>query len=137
MYQFKPSCHLPAEATIAGVVKQVGEGVNHVKEVMKFWAWVGSWRLSRRKLWFQANACFPNTSNGLSIADLYDGLYTFVSRPKRQAKVKGTGRPLFGCSGGVVLAAVRTGKLMGAKVNMHSGDLPKKKTRLVPKYLSG
>lgn len=118
LYQFKPELPFTPGSDIAGVVKAVGENVTHVKVGQEVFGFVAYGGLAEEVL-VPANACFPKPpqmdfSTAASFLMAYGTSYHAL---KDRAQLK-SGQTLLvlGASGGVGLAAVELGKLMGANV---------------------
>ena len=118
LYQFKPELPFTPGSDLAGIVKQVGEGVTHVKVGQEVFGFVPFGALAEEVL-VPANACFPkppqmNFETAASFLMAYGTSYHAL---KDRAKLKeGETLLVLGASGGVGLAAVELGKLMGAHV---------------------
>jgi len=118
LYQFKPELPFTPGSDIAGVVKQVGEGVTHVKVGDEVFGFVAHGGLAEEVI-VPANACFPKPPQmDYPIAASFMMAYgTSYHALKDRAKLRdGETLLVLGASGGVGLAAVELGKLMGAKV---------------------
>jgi len=117
-YQFKPDLPFSPGGEIAGVVKEVGEGVKHVKVGDTVIALTG-WGGFAEEALVEASKVFP-------IPPVFDFkvaatfAYTFGTSYhalKDRAQLKaGETLLVLGAAGGVGLAAVQLGKQMGAKV---------------------
>ncbi len=118
MYQFKPALPFSVGSDIAGIVKEVGEGVKHVKpgdEVFGITAHGGF----AEEVLVPANSVFPKPPMmDYKIAASFMMAYgTSYHALKDRAQLKeGDTLVVLGASGGVGLAAVELGKIMGAKV---------------------
>ncbi|MEM7655315.1 MAG: NADPH:quinone oxidoreductase family protein [Bacteroidota bacterium] len=117
-YQFKPDLPFSPGGEVAGIVKEVGEGVKHLQvgqSVFSMTIWGGM----AEEVVTDARATFPippgmdfETASAFSVT--YGTSYhALVDRAKIQ-----TGETLLvlGAAGGVGLAAVELGKQLGAKV---------------------
>lgn len=118
LYQFKPELPFTPGSDLAGIVKEVGEDVTHVQVGQEVFGFVPHGALAEEVL-VPANACFPKpTQMDFPIAASFMMAYgTSYYALKNRAKL-GEGETLLvlGASGGVGLAAVELGKLMGANV---------------------
>ncbi|WP_047414231.1 NADPH:quinone oxidoreductase family protein [Cellulophaga sp. Hel_I_12] len=118
LYQFKPELPFTPGSDIAGIVKEVGEGVTHVKVGDEVFGFVAHGGLAEEVI-VPANACFPKPPQmDYPIAASFMMAYgTSYHALKDRAMLKeGETLLVLGASGGVGLAAVELGKLMGAKV---------------------
>ncbi|MEL7004066.1 MAG: NADPH:quinone oxidoreductase family protein, partial [Bacteroidota bacterium] len=118
LYQFKPELPFTPGSDIAGVVKEVGEGVKHVKPGDQVFGFVLNGGLAEEVI-VPANACFPKPPGmNFPVAASFMMAYgTSFHALKDRAQLKeGETLLVLGASGGVGLAAVELGKLMGAKV---------------------
>lgn len=117
-YQFKPDMPFSPGSDIAGIVKEVGAGVKHLKPGDEVIALGGHGGFAEEAL-LQANQVFPKLPGmPFTIAASFLMAYgTSYHALKDRAKLKeGETLVVLGASGGVGLAAVELGKLMGAKV---------------------
>lgn len=117
-YQFKPPMPFSPGSDISGVVKAVGEGVKHVKPGDEVFGLVPHGGFAEEVI-VPANSCFPKPPMmSHPIAASFMMAYgTSYHALKDRAKLKeGETLLVLGASGGVGLAAVELGKLMGAKV---------------------
>ena len=118
LYQFKPELPFTPGSDIAGVVKAVGEGINHVKPGEEVLGMVMTGAFAEQVI-VPAKMCFPQPPGmppkiAASFMMAYGTSYhALKDRAKLQA---GETLLVLGASGGVGLAAVELGKLMGAKV---------------------
>ncbi len=118
LYQFKPELPFSPGSDIAGVVKAVGEGVKHVKVGDEVFGLVSHGGFAEEVI-VPANSCFPKPPMmDYKIAASFMMAYgTSHHALKDRAKLKeGETLLVLGASGGVGLAAVELGKIMGAKV---------------------
>ena len=118
LYQIKPELPFTPGSDVAGVVKKVGEGVSHVKAGDEVFGFVAHGALAEEVI-IPSNACFPKPSQmDFPIAASFMMAYgTSYHALKDRAKLKeGETLLVLGASGGVGLAAVELGKLMGARV---------------------
>lgn len=118
LYQFKPPLPFTPGSDIAGIVKEIGSEVKHLKvgdEVFGFVPYGGF----AEEVVVASNACFPKPPRmdfptAASFMLAYGTSYHAL-KDRAQLKV-GETLLVLGASGGVGLAAVELGKLMGAKV---------------------
>jgi NADPH2:quinone reductase len=118
LYQFKPELPFTPGSDIAGVVKEVGEGVGHLKVGDEVFGFVFSGGFAEEVL-VPSNTCFMKSKKmNFPIAASFMVAYgTSYHALKDRAKLSdGETLLVLGASGGVGLAAVELGKLMGAKV---------------------
>ncbi len=118
LYQFKPELPFSPGSDIAGIVKAVGEGVKHVKVGDKVFGLVSHGGFAEEVL-VPSNSCFPKPPMmDYDIAASFMMAYgTSYHALKDRAKLKeGETLLVLGASGGVGIAAVELGKVMGAKV---------------------
>ena len=118
LYQFKPELPFTPGSDIAGVVKEVGDGVSHLKVGDEVFGFVGHGGLAEEVV-VPGNACFPKPSQmDFPVAASFMMAYgTSYHALKDRAKLmEGETLLVLGASGGVGLAAVELGKLMGARV---------------------
>lgn len=118
LYQFKPELPFTPGSDIAGIVKEIGDGVSHLKVGQEVFGFVAYGGLAEEVL-VPANACFPKPSTmdfptAASFLMAYGTSYHALK--DRGLLVEGETLLVLGASGGVGLAAVELGKLMGAKV---------------------
>jgi NADPH2:quinone reductase len=117
-YQFKPPLPFAPGAEIAGVVKELGEGVTRFKVGDRVIASVGNGGM-QEEIVADPNRCIPmpesmdfETGAGL-ILTYGTSHYALKDRAKLRA---GETLVVLGAAGGVGLAAVELGKAMGARV---------------------
>ena len=118
LYQFKPPMPFTPGSDIAGVVKAVGEGVKNHKVGDEVFGLVSHGGFAEEVI-VPANSCFPKPpALDYDVAASFMMAYgTSYYALKDRAKLKaGETLLVLGASGGVGLAAVELGKLMGAKV---------------------
>lgn len=117
-YQFKPSFPFSPGGEVAGIVKEAGENVKHLKAGDNVFAMPG-WGGFAEELAVDANRVFkmPPGMDYKVAASLMYTYGTSYHALKDRAQLK-TGETLLvlGAAGGVGLAAVNLGKIMGAKV---------------------
>lgn len=117
-YQFKPECPFTPGSDIAGVVKAVGEGVKHLKPGDEVFGMVPFGGFAEEVL-VPKNTCFPKPPQmSFELAASFLMTYgTSYHALKNRAKIKeGETLLVLGAAGGVGLAAVELGALLGAKV---------------------
>jgi NADPH:quinone reductase len=118
MYQFKPELPFSPGGEVAGIVKEVGEGVKHLKVGERVFALCG-WGGFAEEVAVDARRVFPmlpamDFVTGASVMYNYGTSYhALKDRAQLQA---GETLLVLGAAGGVGLAAVELGKLMGATV---------------------
>lgn len=118
LYQFKPPLPFTPGSDIAGIVKEVGSEVKHLKvgdEVFGFVSYGGF----AEEVIVPSNVCFPKppSMDFPTAASFLLAYGTSYHALKDRAQLKaGETLLVLGASGGVGLAAVELGKLMGAKV---------------------
>lgn len=118
LYQFKPEPPFSPGSDVAGVVKAVGEGVKHVKPGDDVFGLVPYGGFAEEVL-VPANSVFPKPPMmDYKVAASFMMAYgTSYHALKDRAKLKeGETLVVLGASGGVGLAAVELGKIMGARV---------------------
>ena len=123
-YQFKPPLPFIPGTEVAGVVAEVGEKVSHIKvgdKVMGF-AFVGGYA---QQMVVPGASCFPmpetfSYEEAAAFTMIYGtSYYALKQRGQLQA---GESLLVLGASGGVGMAAVELGKLMGATVIAAGGN---------------
>lgn len=118
LYQFKPELPFTPGSDIAGIVKEVGAEVKHLKVGDEVFGFVQNGGFAEEVL-VLANTCFLKSKKmDFPIAASFMVAYgTSYHALKDRAKLaKGETLLVLGASGGVGLAAVELGKLMGASV---------------------
>lgn len=118
LYQFKPELPFTPGSDVAGIVKEVGEGIKHLKVGQEVFGFVAHGALAEEVL-VPANSCFPKPPqmDFPTAASFLMAYGTSYHALKDRAKLaEGETLLVLGASGGVGLAAVELGKLMGAKV---------------------
>ncbi|MGB5818132.1 MAG: NADPH:quinone oxidoreductase family protein [Saonia sp.] len=118
LYQFKPELPFTPGSDIAGVVKEVGEEVAHLKPGDDVFGFVMNGGFAEEVL-VPGNACFPKPPQmdfptAASFMMAYGTSYHALK--DRGNLMEGETLLVLGASGGVGLAAVALGKLMGARV---------------------
>ena len=123
-YQFKPPLPFIPGTEVAGVVAQVGDKVSHIQvgdKVMGF-AFVGGYA---QQMVVPAASCFPmpetfSFEEAAAFTMIYGTSY-YALKQRGQLKA-GETLLVLGASGGVGMAAVELGKLMGATVIAAGGN---------------
>ncbi len=118
LYQFKPELPFTPGSDIAGIVKEVGEGIKHVKPGDEVFGFVMHGGYAEEVV-VPGNACFQKPPGmEFPVAASFMMAYgTSYHALKDRGRLKeGETLLVLGASGGVGLAAVELGKLMGAKV---------------------
>jgi NADPH:quinone reductase len=118
LYQFKPALPFSPGGEVSGVVKAVGEGVRHFKVGDRVFALAG-WGGYAEELVMDAKRCFPilpNMDFVTAASVMYNYGTSYHALKDRGVLQKGETLLVMGAGGGVGLAAVELGKLMGAKV---------------------
>lgn len=117
-YQFKPDFPFSPGGEVAGVVKEVGEGVTHLSVGDDVFAMPG-WGGFAEELAVNAHRAF-RMPTGMDYNVAASLMYTYGTSYhglKDRAQLKaGETLLVLGAAGGVGLAAVNLGKIMGAKV---------------------
>ncbi len=118
LYQFKPELPFTPGSDFAGVIKSVGVGVKHLAVGDEVFGFVTHGALAEEVV-VQANACFrkPESMDFPIAASFMIAYGTSYHALKDRAKLlEGETLLVLGASGGVGLAAVELGKLMGSRV---------------------
>ena len=118
LYQFKPELPFTPGSDIAGVVKEIGKEVKHLKIGDEVFGFVAHGGLAEEVI-VPGNACFPKpTQMDYPVAASFMMAYgtSYYALKDRAKLMEGETLLVMGASGGVGLAAVELGKLMGAKV---------------------
>lgn len=118
LYQFKPELPFTPGSDVAGIVKEIGAGVTHLKVGQEVFGFVAHGALAEEVL-VPANACFPKPPQmDFPIAASFMMAYgtSYHALKDRARLAEGETLLVLGASGGVGLAAVELGKLMGANV---------------------
>jgi NADPH:quinone reductase len=118
LYQFKPALPFSPGGEVSGVVKEVGEGVKHLKVGDKVFAMTG-WGGMAEEVLVDARRVFPMLPkmDFVTAASVMYNYGTSYHALKDRAELKaGETLLILGAAGGVGLAAVELGKLMGATV---------------------
>jgi NADPH:quinone reductase-like Zn-dependent oxidoreductase len=118
LYQFKPELPFSPGAEVAGIIKEVGENVKTLKvgdQVLSLCGWGGF----AEEVKVNAKMVFPMPPgmDYVTAASLMYNYGTSYHALKDRAKIKkGETLLVLGAAGGVGLAAVELGKIMGARV---------------------
>ncbi|WP_282085970.1 NADPH:quinone oxidoreductase family protein [Aquimarina algiphila] len=118
LYQFKPELPFTPGSDIAGIVKEVGANITHVKSGDEVFGFVMHGGYAE-EVAVPGNACFkkPPMMDFPIAASFMMAYGTSYHALKDRADLQsGETLLVLGASGGVGLAAVELGKLMGAKV---------------------
>jgi NADPH2:quinone reductase len=118
LYQFKPELPFTPGSDIAGIIKEVGEEVKHLKIGDKVFGFVAHGGLAEEVI-VPGNACFLKPSQmDYPVAASFMMAYgtSYHALKDRAQLMEGETLLVMGASGGAGLAAVELGKLMGAKV---------------------
>src|SRR5580698_5972381 len=133
-YQFKPALPFPPGGEVAGIVKEVGEGVTTVKPGDRVAVSIGNGGFAeevvadaRRCLIVPANVDFDVASSFI----VTYGTSWHALKDRADLK-KGENLVVLGAAGGVGLSAVEIGKAMGARVV--AGASSQEKVDLAKKY---
>ncbi|HEX3808313.1 MAG TPA: NADPH:quinone oxidoreductase family protein [Rhizomicrobium sp.] len=133
-YQFKPALPFAPGGEIAGIVKETGEGVSNVKAGDNVIVSVGNGGFAE-EVAVDAQRCIPMPDNlDYAVASSFFVTYgTSYYALKHRAHLKaGQNLVVLGAAGGVGLAAVELGKIMGARVI--AGASSQEKVDLAKKY---
>lgn len=117
-YQFKPAFPFSPGGEVAGVVKEVGEGVKHLKAGDDVFAMPG-WGGFAEELAVKANRVFrmpPKMDYKVASSLMYTYGTSYHALKDRAELKAGETLLVLGAAGGVGLAAVNLGKIMGAEV---------------------
>ena len=117
-YQFKPELPFSPGGEVAGIIKEVGEGVNHLNVGDTVIAMTG-WGGFAEEVLTDASRVFPvppvfDFKTAATFAYVFGTSY-YALKDRAQLK-EGETVLVLGASGGVGLAAVQLAKVMGAKV---------------------
>ncbi len=118
LYQFKPDLPFTPGSDIAGVVKEVGENVKHLKAGDQVIGMVLHGAFAEEVI-VSKHSCFPMPAqmSYVQAASFTIAYNTSLYALKDRARIKeGETLLVLGASGGVGLTAVEIGKLLGAKV---------------------
>lgn len=117
-YQFKPDLPFTPGAEVAGIVRAVGDGVQHLQPGMRVAAYTAFGGFAEQAL-ASASACVPlSDDTDLAIAAAFTLAYgtSHHALADRAALEAGETMLVLGAGGGVGLAAVEIGKALGARV---------------------
>lgn len=117
-YQFKPAFPFSPGGEVAGVIKEVGEGVTHLNVGDDVFAMPG-WGGFAEELTVKANRVFrmpPQMDYQVASSLMYTYGTSYHALKDRAELKAGETLLVLGAAGGVGLAAVNLGKIMGAKV---------------------
>lgn len=118
LYQIKPDLPFTPGSDLAGIIKKVGEDVKHLSVGDEVFGFVAFGALAEEVV-VSANSCFPKPkSMDFPVAASFMMAYgtSFHALKDRGQLKEGETLLVLGASGGVGLAAVELGKLMGATV---------------------
>ncbi len=118
LYQFKPPLPFSPGSEVAGIIKEVGENVRHFKVGDRVLALCG-WGGFAEEVEVEATRVFPISSEMdfvTAASIMYNFGTSFHALKDRAMLQKGETLLVLGAAGGVGLAAVELGKLMGANV---------------------
>ncbi len=118
LYQFKPALPFSPGGEVSGIIKEVGEGVKHLKVGDRVFAMTG-WGGMAEEVLVDARRVFPMLPkmDFVTAASVMYNYGTSYHALKDRAELKaGETLLVLGAAGGVGLAAVELGKLMGATV---------------------
>lgn len=117
-YQFRPTIPFPPGGEVAGVVKELGEGVTNVKVGDRVAVSMGNGGFAEEVLADARRAIKVPENVGFDVASAFIVTYgTSYHALKDRAKLKaGESLVVLGAAGGVGLSAVELGHAMGAKV---------------------
>ena len=117
-YQEKPALPFAPGAEVAGRIREVGEGVRHLRPGMRVSALIGSGGFAEVAL-ADARTCIPVPD---AMSDAHAAAFTIVygtshvALDHRARLQPGENLLVLGAAGGVGLTAIEIGKLMGATV---------------------
>jgi NADPH:quinone reductase len=117
-YQFKPKLPFPPGGEVAGIVKEIGEGVSNVKPGDKIIVSLG-WGGFAEEAVADAARCVPMPESlDFAVASSFFVTYgtSYHALHDRAHLKAGESLVVLGAAGGVGLSAVELGKAMGAKV---------------------
>jgi NADPH:quinone reductase len=118
LYQFKPELPFSPGGEVAGIIKEVGEGVKHLKVGDRAFALCG-WGGFAEEVLVDARKTFqmlPNMDFVTAASVMYNYGTSYHALKDRAELKAGETLLVLGAAGGVGLAAVELGKLMGATV---------------------
>ncbi|MBP6445672.1 MAG: zinc-binding dehydrogenase [Saprospiraceae bacterium] len=118
LYQFKPELPFSPGGEVAGIIKEAGEGVKHLKPGDRVFALCG-WGGLSEEVEVDAKRVFPllpgmDFITGASV--MYNYGTSYHALKDRANLQSGETLLVLGAGGGVGLAAVELGKLMGATI---------------------
>jgi NADPH2:quinone reductase len=117
-YQFRPSLPFPPGGEVAGVVEAVGPGVTAVRRGDRVCASIGHGGFAERVV-VDAARCIPMPERvGFDVASAFIVTYgtSYYALKERAGLRPGEWLVVLGAAGGVGLAAVELGRVLGAKV---------------------
>jgi len=117
-YQFKPALPFPPGGEVAGIVKEIGDGVSTLKVGDRVAASIGSGGFAEEAL-ADARRCVPMPAGlDFDLASSFIVTYgtSYHALKDRARLTQGENLVVLGAAGGVGLAAVELGVLMGARV---------------------
>ncbi|WP_430908943.1 NADPH:quinone oxidoreductase family protein [Maribacter sp. 2-571] len=118
LYQFKPELPFTPGSDVSGIVKSVGEAVDPVRPGDEVFGFVLNGAFAEEVI-VPANACFlkpPQMEHAIAASFMMAYGTSYHALKDRGQLKKGETLLVLGASGGVGLAAVALGKLMGATV---------------------
>ncbi len=118
LYQFKPELPFTPGSDVSGIVKSVGEAVDHMRPGDEVFGFVLNGAFAEEVI-VPANACFlkpPQMEHAIAASFMMAYGTSYHALKDRGQLKKGETLVVLGASGGVGLAAVALGKLMGATV---------------------
>ncbi len=133
-YQFRPALPFPPGGEVAGVVKELGEGVSNVKIGERVCVSVGNAGFAEEVVADARRVIRVPENVGFDVASSFIVTYgTSYHALKDRAKLKpGESLVVLGAAGGVGLSAVELGHAMGAKVI--AGASSQEKVNLAKKH---
>jgi len=134
LYQFKPELPFTPGSDVAGIVKEVGSKIKHVKPGDEVFGFVMHGGYAEEVI-VPGNACFqkpPGMEFPIAASFMMAYGTSYHALKDRGQLKEGETLLVLGASGGVGLAAVELGKLMGAKVIAAASS--KEKLELCKKY---
>ncbi|HEY1707825.1 MAG TPA: NADPH:quinone oxidoreductase family protein [Rhizomicrobium sp.] len=117
-YQFKPALPFPPGGEVAGIVKEVGDGVANLKAGDRVAVSVGNGGFAEQVV-ADARRCIAVPENvGFDVASSFIVTYgtSYHALKERAALKPGENLVVLGAAGGVGISAVELGKAMGARV---------------------
>src|SRR5580693_5620400 len=117
-YQFKPALPFPPGGEVAGLVKEIGEGVSGFRPGERVCVSVGNGGFAEEAV-ADARRCIPVPDNvGFDVASSFIVTYgtSWHALVDRAALKPGENLVVLGAAGGVGLSAVEIGKALGARV---------------------